>query len=63
MIHFLILLLQHKVTSPFGALVIAAIAVALAAPSAAAMMLTAENIRATLQRHIVENSPWSAENV
>jgi flagella basal body P-ring formation protein FlgA len=63
MIRFLILLLQRKVTGRSGVLVIAAIAVALAASSAAAMMLSAETIRATLQRHIVENSPWAAENV
>ncbi len=63
MTRVLVLLLQRKVTGRSGVVVIAAIAIALAAPSAAAMMLTAESIRATLQRHIVENSPWAAENV
>jgi flagella basal body P-ring formation protein FlgA len=46
-----------------GILVVLALVFALAAPCSAANTLGAESIASALQRHLVENSPWRAENV
>jgi flagella basal body P-ring formation protein FlgA len=44
-------------------LVAVAFVVDFAAPCAAAMTLTPQSIASLLQRHVVENGPWSSENV
>jgi flagella basal body P-ring formation protein FlgA len=56
-------LLHYNIMVRLGVLVAMALVLALAAPCAAAVMLTPESIASALQRHVVENGPWSSENV
>jgi flagella basal body P-ring formation protein FlgA len=56
-------LLHSKIMVRLGVLVAMALILTLAVPCAGAVMLTPESIAGALQRHVVENGPWSSENV